>query len=144
MADNAMQETLQDVLDSIIAERGGLNSFDVKSVLAARGLVRLMSALNNDDTSKRGGIAALEAMLPPRPAPPKLAEKLEIEFVPMLSKLSDAELATLQAIFCKMNDTTPEGATPEQLALQALREENERLRRDIDGLTEHYSGIIRQ
>ncbi len=34
MADNEMPKTLQDVLDSIIAERGGPDAFDVKSLLA--------------------------------------------------------------------------------------------------------------
>jgi len=61
-----MLKTLQDVLDSIIAERGGPDAFTPVQMMAARGLTRCLGALKDGDTSKASAIETLQAMLPPK------------------------------------------------------------------------------
>jgi hypothetical protein len=68
--------TMQDVLDAIVAERGGRAAFNASQYVAARALVRLLAACANGDVSKVSGVAVLERMLPPLPSKPAQASDL--------------------------------------------------------------------
>jgi hypothetical protein len=143
-----MPATLNDVLSAIISERGGPDAFDVKQMLAARGLVRLMACLNDGDLAKAGSIAVLESMLPPRPAPPeKGPTALEVTFVnEQLAKLSDEEIANLEAIVCRMTGETPVEVqpTPEQIAFKALQSERDQWRSRSLFLEGEFSRVVRE
>jgi hypothetical protein len=91
-------------------------------------------------------IERLTALLPKAKAAGP--SKLVVEFVdPRWSKLTDEELAMMEAIVCKMNDMPPDDAPPptaEQLALEALRQENERLRAEKEWTEKQLGSIIHQ
>jgi hypothetical protein len=87
-----MPKTLQDVLDGLIRERGGLVAFDTKAMVTARALTRVLAAVSAGDTSKAASIPALEAMLPPKTAQPGRPWDL--------SKLNNKQLALLDKLAC--------------------------------------------
>ena len=77
-----MPKTLQDVLNDIVASRGGIDAFSAAQLVAARGLARVLGRLNDGDVSKASSIAVLESMLPPLPKPPVAGPAaLEVTFI---------------------------------------------------------------
>jgi hypothetical protein len=76
MMSERMPGTLQDALNQLIAERGGLEAFDVKAMLAARGLVRLMATINAGDASlspSGSDSSVMELASAPRRSPAPMA-----------------------------------------------------------------------
>jgi hypothetical protein len=96
--DDMMPRTLMQVLDCIVAERGGRGAFNTAQLLAARGLVRVLNEVNNGDVGKAASIDTLMSMLPPKGA----------ALAPIdMSHLSDRELAALERLVEIGNGTKP-------------------------------------
>jgi hypothetical protein len=87
---NTEPRNLLDVLDTLVAERGGADCFSAVQMMSARALVRCLGAMCNGDMVRAGSIEVLERMLPP---------KVDASSAPMdLEKLSDRELGALQRL----------------------------------------------
>jgi hypothetical protein len=102
-----------------------------------------LAALVRTEELAAAALAALN--VPTIPATPP--QPLEVEFIdPRLDKLSDEQLARLEEIVAVMDGKAPveEPPSAEQIALATLRDENERLYREIEGLHRHYSSVIRE
>jgi hypothetical protein len=67
-----MPKNLSELLDRLIAERGGMGKFTVKQYMIVRGLAYRLARLSNGDRCDLSEIAAMEAQLPPlqEPKPP--------------------------------------------------------------------------
>jgi hypothetical protein len=125
--DDALPKTLLDVLDIVLREHGGRAAFNVKQLLAARGLVRVLNDINNGDTAKAASISALEGMLPPKLA---LAGG-QID----LTKLSDDEIDALVGMHMKAG-TAPAEPGSERAEIREFLDMNEGLRAERDRANE--------
>ena len=93
MSDDAPTKdvTLQDLLDELIAERGGPACFSTVQRLAARAMIRAMVAIQGGKLSSTASIEAIERMLPPRVEQPQ-SKPWNLEL------LSDHQLAVLEKL----------------------------------------------
>jgi hypothetical protein len=111
-------QLLEDVLASIISERGGADQFNTLQLIAARGLTRALKQLDSGDARVSPAIATLEAMLPARVADRRGGHV-------DLGKLDDADLVELERIMAK--GAAPGAAEPDDATkqLRALVDEND-------------------
>jgi hypothetical protein len=123
-----MSDAAQDILQSLIRERGGANRFDQTQLVVASKLAEMLAS---DATVSAPAIVALSGLLPAKPT----AGEPEYD----LSRLSDEEFAELDRLSAKAADATlPPAPVPE--ALLRLRTPRQRQAEELALLIDALEG----
>ena len=97
---NEMPKNLSELVDQLVAERGGMGAFTVKQKMIVRGLACALAHLSNGDHCNLSEIAAMEAQLPP------------LQPEPDLSLLTEDALGKLQRLILKAGGGPPDPLPP--------------------------------
>jgi hypothetical protein len=117
----------QEIFRSLLAERGGVERFDETQKVVA---LKLAEMLASDAAVSAPAIVALVGLLPPKPS--------EAEAAPDLSKLTDAELATLDKLQRKATGQLP--PTPEKVRRYPRRSYRQHIGEELALLADQIEG----